>query len=139
MLLTIEKVIILKSVSIFSDIPEETLAEVSLIMEEMIVAPGKSIVTKGDVGRSMYIIIDGKVQVHDQNREIAVLGEREIFGELAALSPEPRMASVTAIDETHLFRIDYETLQDLISENPDLAQGIIQVLCNRIRSLSKVR
>ncbi len=135
MLLTIEKVIILKSVNIFSDIPEETLAEVSLIIEEMTVQTDETIVTKGDIGRSMYIIIEGQVRVHDEGHEITRLGQREIFGELAALSPEVRSASVSACEETQLFRIDYETLQELISEHSSLAKGIIQVLCERIRSL----
>lgn len=137
MLLTLEKVIILKSVGIFSEIPEETLAEIASFLDEVTVPAGQSIVTKGDIGRSMYIIIDGRVMVHDEEQDIAILGQREIFGELAAINPEPRTASVTAKEETQLFCIDYETLHELISEHVELATGIIQVLCKRLQSLKK--
>lgn len=133
MLLTIEKILILKTVSIFNKIPEETLAEVAQNLKGLLAKSGQTIVHKGDMGRSMYIIVDGEVRVHDDERTIAHLGQREIFGELAALNPEPRTASVTAIRDTHLFRLDYETLQELISEHVDLASGIIQVLCQRLQ------
>jgi len=135
-LLTIEKVLILKSVDMFSGIPEETLAEVSLILEELTYGPGDTIVTEGEIGRSMYIIIDGLVRVHRGESELARIGERAVFGELAALSPEPRTATVTAVEETRVFRIDYETLHELMAEHPSLVSGIIQVLCGRVASLN---
>ena len=137
MLLTLEKVIILKSVSIFQNIPEETLAEVAISLKNVKAKAGKTIVTKGELGRSMYIIIVGKVKVHDGDKQIATLGQREIFGELAALNPEPRTFSVTALEDTHLFRLDYETLHELSSEHVDLASGIIQVLCQRLQSMMR--
>ncbi len=136
MLLTIEKILILKTVSIFNKIPEETLAEVAQNLKGLLAKSGQTIVRQGDMGRSMYIIVDGQVRVHDKEHTIAILGEREIFGELAALHPEPRTASVTAVSDTHLFRLDYETLQELISEHVDLAAGIIQVLCQRLQAIT---
>lgn len=134
MLLTIEKVLILKSVDMFSGIPEETLAEVSLILEELTYGPGDVIVTEGEIGRSMYIIIDGMVRVIREEQELAKIGERAVFGELAALSPEPRTATIKAAEETRVFRIDYETLHELMAEHPSLVSGVIQVLCDRITS-----
>lgn len=137
MLLTIEKVLILKSVDMFSGIPEETLAEVSLILEELTYSPGETVVVEGEIGRSMYIIIDGLVKVHRGESELARIGERAVFGELAALSPEPRTATVTAVEETRVFRIDYETLHELMAEHASLVSGIIQVLCGRVASLNR--
>lgn len=135
MLLTLEKVLILKSVSLFRNIPEETLAEVALSLKYVRAETDTTIVTKGELGRSMYIIISGRVRVHDGDKQIAILGPREIFGELAALNPEPRTSSVSAMTTTHLFRLDYETLHELISEHVDLATGVIQVLCQRLQSM----
>ena len=96
MLLTIEKVLILKTVSIFADTPEEILADVAALLEEVNVAAGETILHKDDVGRCMYIIVDGRVRVHDGDQLIAYQGARDIFGELAVLDAEPRSASVTA-------------------------------------------
>ena len=60
MLLTIEKVLILKTVSIFADTPEEILADVAALLEEIDVTAGETILHKDDVGRCMYIIVDGR-------------------------------------------------------------------------------
>lgn len=134
MLLTLEKVVILKSVSIFSDTPEELLAEVASILGEVEVGANETIIEKGEIGRSMYIIVDGSVRVHDGDRTIAELGPRDIFGELAALDPEPRSASVTSLAEAHLFRLDQHALYELMAEHSEVAYSIIRILCRRLRA-----
>ncbi|EIJ44154.1 cyclic nucleotide-binding protein [Beggiatoa alba B18LD] len=134
MLLTLEKVIILKTVNIFSEIPEEYLVELASSVEQIRVKAGEIIFKKGDLGSSMYIIVVGKVRIHDGDKEIAVLGDREVFGELAALDPEPRSAAVTAIEDTTLFRVNESMLYELITERTEVARGIIRVLCQRLRT-----
>jgi len=92
MLLTVEKVMILKSVNIFAEIPDAVLAEVASIIEEVDIKKGELVFRKDDFGRSMYIIVDGKTRVHVGSKTIDVLGPRDVFGEMAALDPEPRSA-----------------------------------------------
>ncbi len=135
MLLTIEKVIILKSVDIFSQTPEEDLVDVAAIIEEIEVKAGDSIFFKGDIGTAMYIIVKGKMRVHDGDKELAVLGERTVFGELAALDPEPRTATITAMEDTLLFCLDEGPLYDLMAEHIEVVRGIIRVLCRRMRTI----
>lgn len=137
MLLIVEKVIALKSVSIFADTPEEYLAEIAAITEEVRAAPGEEIIRRGDIGTSMYLVYQGKVRVHHEDRELAVLGERTVFGEFAALDPEPRTASVTAIDDTHLFRLEGDAIYDLMAENVEVGKGIIHALVRRMRELAQ--
>jgi CRP-like cAMP-binding protein len=134
MRLTIEKVLLLKSTDVFSEVPEEALLELAAAVEELEVPAERSIVEKGELASSMYIVVDGKVRVHDGDRELRVLGNREMFGELAALDPEPRSASVTAIEDTVLFRLDERTLYELMTEHQSLLRGIIRILCRRLRT-----
>lgn len=132
-MLTIEKVIVLKTVKIFSQTPEEDLVEVASIVEEVELKAGETLFLKGDIGTSMYIIVKGRVKVHDGNKTIAEFGEREVVGELAALDPEPRSASVTALEDTQLFCLDEGPLYDLMAEHVEVVRGIIRVLCQRLR------
>ena len=134
MLLTIEKVLILKTVSIFADTPEEILADVAALLEEIDVTAGETILHKDDVGRCMYIIVDGRVRVHNGDQLIAYQGARDIFGELAVLDAEPRSASVTAEVDTHLFRLDQEAFYELMADRFEVARGIIRMLCRRVRA-----
>jgi len=134
MLSTVEKVLILKSVAMFNQTPDNVLAEVADLLEEVDISENETIFKKGDTGDSMYVILDGKVRVHDGERLLNYLGERDVFGEMALLDPEPRSASVTAIESTRLFRLDQLPFYDLMEERPEIAKGIIRILSSRLRN-----
>ena len=102
-------------------------------IEEVEVQKGGVIFEKGEVGDSMYIIIEGRVRVYDGERTIVHLGERDIFGELALLDPEPRFASIAADQDSRLFRLDREAFLELMSGNIEIVRGILHVLCERLR------
>ena len=133
MLSNVEKVLILKSVAMFSHTPDNVLADVADLLEELEFSENETIFEKGDTGDSMYVILDGKVRVHDGERLLNYLGERDVFGEMALLDPEPRLASVTAVEATRLFRLDQAPFFELMSERPEVATGIIRVLTGRLR------
>lgn len=133
MLLTIEKVLILKSVPIFSSVPESQLVDLATIAETVEYDAGEIIMNQGDLGTSMYIVVDGKVRIFNKDKELAEHGKRAVFGELAALDPEPRAASVQAIEDCTLMRLDGESLYDLMSGNKEVTRGIVHVLCDYTR------
>jgi len=133
MLSTVEKVIILKGVSIFSETPDNILAEVAHALEEVEVTDGESIFEKGDPGDSMYILASGKVRVHDGAHTLNILTGDEVFGEMALLDPEARVASVTAEEDSVLLRLDQDVFYDLMTDRSEVARGIIQVLSHRLR------
>lgn len=134
MLSTIEKVIILKTVSVFSQTPDDVLAEVAELLEEVEAAEGETIFNKGDLGDSLYVIVDGKVRVHDGDRLLNYLGERDVFGEMALLDPEPRLASVTTVEPTRFFRLAQAPFYELMADRPEVATGIIRVLTGHLRA-----
>jgi HEAT repeat protein len=137
-MLTIEKVLLLKGVSMFSATSEDTLADVASVLEEVELRPGELVFEKGDPGKSMYIVVSGRVRVFDGAKTINFLGEQEIFGELALLDPEPRSASVESAEETRLFRLDRDTLFELMTDNVGVVSGIMQVLCRRLRRMTAI-
>jgi ATP/ADP translocase/HEAT repeat protein len=132
-MLTLERVIILKSVDMFVGTSEQVLADIAAILEEVDVKRGELIFKKGDLGDSLYIIVDGKVRVFDGATTIGTLGERDIFGELALLDPEPRSASTAALEDTQLFRLDREAFTELMAGNIEIVRGVLHVLCERLR------
>ena len=134
MLLTIEKILILKSVKIFSSVPESQLTDLATIVETVEFDAGETIIRRGELGTSMYIVANGKVRISDGTKELGILGERTVFGELAALDPEPRAASVEAVEDCTLLRLGGESLYDLMSGNKEVTRGIIQVLCEYTRT-----
>lgn len=134
MFLTVEKVMILRSVGVFSDVPEEVLADLAGYLEEIEIAADERLYERGAMGRTMYIIADGRVRVHDEERTFTELGVGEIFGELTTLDPEPHSASVTALEDARLLGLDRDALYELMSAHPTVLRGLIHVLCGRLRA-----
>ena len=134
-MITLERLFVLKSVDLFKKTDDEALVELASLATECENSAGETIIRKGDLGSCMYVIVSGKVTVHDGDRVLAELGERTVFGEMAALSPEVRMASVTALQDVFLLKIERDVIYEVMSLNSGLAQGIIEVLCQRARAL----
>ena len=67
---------------------------------------------------------------------LAVLTEKEVFGELSLLDAETRSASATAISDCFLFKIDQDPFYELIDSRPEVAMGFIKILCKRLRQLN---
>lgn len=117
MLLTIEKILILKSVNIFSSVTEAQLTDIATIAESVEYSAGESIIRRGELGTSMYIVANGKVRITGGPQELGILGTRTVFGELAALDPEPRTANVEAVEDCTLLRLGGESLYELMPSN----------------------
>lgn len=137
MLSTVEKVLFLKSIDLFSQIPGEDLTQVALVSTEETHDPGDEIFAEGEAGDALYLVLDGKVRVHKNDRVIAELGERECFGEMAILDASPRSATVTAITDINVLKISREDFQEIMSEKPEIASGIIKVLTRRLRNATR--
>ena len=133
MLTTIEKVLILKTVSIFAETPDDVLAEVATILTEVEVTSGTLIFAKGDPGNCLYMIVSGGVRIHDGDNTLRELSERAVFGEMSVLDLQPRSASVTALEDTCLLRLDQAPLYELMADRIEVARGIIRVLSLKFR------
>ena len=137
-MLTIEKVAILRAVPIFANVPDDVLASVAQIMEEVNLAAGEVFIQEGALEDCMYLVVEGEVRVFSQGNTIIVLGSNQAVGELAVLDPEPRSASVSAVGPVMLFRIDKTPFDEVMADRPELASGVIRALCRRVRDQGRL-
>ena len=101
---------------------------------------GEVIVREGEVGDCMYVIQAGQAEVlaEKEGREVRlrVMGEGDIFGEMALLDREPRSATVRALGEVRVLTLDKQTFMRSVHEDPSLAFRVLQTMAHRIRTLS---
>lgn len=133
-LLLIEKVLLLKSLSLFEETPETVLAELAEILIEEDFEEGKSIFQAGDEAHCMYIIFKGEVKIHKGAHTFAILKENDFFGELSLLDTDTRSASATTNTEALLLKIDQEPFYELMESRIEVAKGIIKTLCRRLKA-----
>jgi HEAT repeat protein len=132
-MLTVEKVLILRAVPMFQRTPDHILADVARILKEVALQANAELIKEGDFGDCMFVIVSGAVRVHQGDETIATLGPRDIVGELSVLAPGPRSASVTTTEPTQLLRIDRNDFYDMMADRIEIVQGILSVLCDRVR------
>ena len=130
MLTTIEKVILLKSVEFFAGTPDSVLAQVAELMEEVSVAAGQVIITRGEAGDSMYIVAEGLLRVHMDDVTLAWMLANDVVGELALLDGAPRSATVTAVKEGVLLRLGREAYHELLEDHADIGRRTLQLMAS---------
>ena len=135
MLTTIEKVIALQDVDIFSEVSSEELSYLAAIVSEVQHPDGDAIYHEKDAADSMYLVVEGQVRLHRNGMEITVAKTGEAFGTWALFDDEPRVPAATAVGESRVLRLDKEDFIDMLADNVEITQGVLKALVNRVRGL----
>jgi len=125
----------LKQSVLFELADNAVLQKVSEIVILKSISAGENLITKGELGDSMYILCSGKVKVHDGDLILNHLGKGNVFGEMAALDGEVRTASITAIEESDLMQLNRDDLSDLCTKEPEVGKALIHFLCQRGKNI----
>lgn len=131
---TVDRVVALHRVPLFADVPGRTLAAVAMRAREVEVAEGDVVIEQGAVEDHLFAVVSGRFVARVGDRTLRELGPGATVGELAALAPEPRSASVTALEPGLLLRIDKPLLDELFADRPELARAVITSLVRMLRS-----
>lgn len=132
----------LDKTSLFHGLDDAVIAQVAsqVVVREF---PRHSIVvTQGDETDSLYIIMQGKVDVflqNDKGKEIIInsLGESDAFGELAPLGGIPRQASIITTENSLLLVISRQLFMDTLLTKPAISMRIINRLISLIQDLTE--
>ncbi len=100
--------------------------------------PNQMIFSRGDPGRDLYFVLEGRIRLSvltSEGRELSFdhASPGHVFGEIATLDGGERTASATAIGRVQAMTLPQEVMMELIEHNPKLAKAAIQFLCQRLR------
>ncbi len=94
---------------------------------------GKTIVTEGQAGVLMYVVVEGKVAVTIKGKLVEKVGPGGVFGEMALVDRTPRLATVVSETDCGLLAIGRNTFLDLIRASPDFAVSLLSAVGARAR------
>lgn len=129
----------LKKVPFFSEVDKTSLLQLCKDAQTEEYDKNDCIIEKGAIGDGMYVILDGEVKVHDQNHLYSTLVPKDCFGEYALIDEEPRSASVTALKDTSVLKIQPKSFVDLIAVDRGFTKGVLSVLIRRHRELDIIQ
>jgi CRP/FNR family cyclic AMP-dependent transcriptional regulator len=132
-LATIEKVIFLKSVDIFSHATVEELGRVAALTKEVHFEPGETIFRQGEPTDAIYLILAGRVTIESNGRIVREITDRQAFGTVAALDRNPAVHTLKAMDAVHALKLYAQDFDDILSVDFGCVRSVIHALCRLIR------
>lgn len=132
-----EDIEILRHVPMFARLEATKLKLLAFASESLTFADGEVLFEAGDEGDGAYVVMDGAVDIvvpsDGELVIVASLQRHELFGELAAITHEPRNATIRAQGEVRTLRISEDLFLKLLAENPTVALDVIRQLSVKLQ------
>lgn len=123
----------LRSVDLTSGLDRVALARLAAYMDPIAVQAGDTIITEGDTGDALYIIVRGTFAVLVDGARVNTVGPGHYVGELSLLIDEPRSATIRADTEGEALRLDRQQFVELLGRDAGAARAVATTLARRLR------
>ncbi len=137
----------LARVDLFSSLPKKELKEVAKCCREGKYSPGSVLISQGEKGLGLFILIKGTVRITranspDEAEEVlGTAGAGDVIGEMALLDDMPRSATVTAVDDVTVLVLPFWEfrilLRRILRSDPDVGLDLLAVLSRRLRKAER--
>ena len=133
---------LLGKTALFAALSPDDLSQVALELHERTFQAGQLIFARGDPGRDIYLVLDGRVRLSIMSADGRALAfshasKGQVFGEIAALDGGLRTADATALSPVRAMVLSRASLLRLIKAKPMVAAAAIEFLCNKLRVTSE--
>ena len=124
--------------ALFGSLADTDRAAIAARMRRVDFEPDQMIFSRGDPGREIYLVIEGRIRLSvlsSDGRELSFdhAGPGHVFGEIATLDGGERTAGATAISRVQAMALPQKALMELIENHPKVALAAIRFLCQRLR------
>ena len=127
----------LQNASIFSLCSRRELKLVARLAKTKSVRAGTTLMTEGEPGETMFVMLSGGADVRKGGRKLAELGAGDVVGELAVLGKAPRNATVVTRTDADVAVIGRRELFRLIEDAPGFSRKLLEALANRVREMDR--
>ena len=133
-----DKLSLLESVPIFSDLSKSDLTKISDRMTQRTFTKNQMILLEDELGQTFFVISKGSVKItrlSDDGREVilAMLGEADFFGEMSLLDGDGRSANVVALEASEVLTLARNEFLDILEKYPKISICLLEELTHRLR------
>ena len=134
---------LLARVPLFAGLAPEALDSLVQVTRGQTLRPKEELFHKGDEGTEFYVIVRGALKALTTSEGgddvvFSILGDGDVFGEVALLGASRRSATVTAIESTELLVVERRDFLGFLGDHPPAAIELLRVLAERLRRVSEL-
>lgn len=135
----VQRSLILKSLPGFSELSGAELATLASFVTERVFRKGETLLEPGQPAMSIFLIIDGEVEMFLDGLSIGTYSSRMSVGGVAALARDPRGAHAVARSDVFALELDAEEMDELFEDNHNLIVGVLGALARTLRELQEAQ
>ncbi len=129
-----QRITVLHQVDLFHALTDDDLNDLAEALMVRRSPAGTVVVHAGAAGNSLFVVVEGLLEVRGEAGLLAVLGPGEVFGEMSLLTGAPRSASVVTTTEVMVFEIFDHQLRPILHRRPELAEALGAIIEHRQRA-----
>jgi signal transduction histidine kinase len=127
----------LRATQLFEHLPDDDLGRLVEMCDTVDLAAGERLIEEGTEGDAFFVVVGGELEVSKRSGSgevpLARLGPGGIVGEMAVIEGAPRNASVTAVTDAVVLRVQSNALLAVL-ERPRSANAVLRTVMRRLRS-----
>ncbi|MCK5340549.1 MAG: cyclic nucleotide-binding domain-containing protein [Desulfobulbaceae bacterium] len=128
-----ERIKCLEQIDLFHAFSGEELKQFAEQITEETFENNQDILTEGEPGEEMYILLQGSLKVYKESRTIAIITPVDYVGEMAIIETKPRSASVRTQEPCRLLKITSDQFKKYLAGQPKSLVSMMKTLSRRIR------
>lgn len=129
------KLQLLKSIGLFARCGSRDIERIGGLVDQVDVPAGKVLMTQGDSGHEMFVVVSGRLAVERSGRRVKEAGPGDTVGEMAMLSRSSRTATVTALEPSRLLVLAHREFNTLLDAHPAIRAQLLEALAHRLREI----
>lgn len=134
----------LRETAVFGALSDDELKSLAGEVESISLGAGSTVVEQGESSSGIYLLVSGRLRAFGRSEDGAetIFGDvasGELVGEMEAISPAPRVATVRAVRDSRLLFIDHETFTRIMRTKAEAALAVAQVLAERLDRANRQR
>jgi signal transduction histidine kinase/CRP-like cAMP-binding protein len=129
---------VLTSLALFLGVPQTSLKRLAKTMHPLEVPAGRIVFSQGDPAQEFFVLASGRVVVTVKGADpegppIAVLTGPTWFGDLAIVSDQPRISTVTAVTDCEFWVLSRREFEVFFNRHPRMARNLAAALIRRLQ------
>jgi CRP-like cAMP-binding protein len=96
---------------------------------------GETVFAEGEFGDTMYVVLNGYVEIRVGGNTLEVAGPGAVIGEMALINLSTRSATAIAQSDCMLVPVDEKQFLSLVLRRPRFALSVMEIMANRLRHM----